>query len=208
MPEFAERRDERAAAKQARLGDAAQRALARREPPRAADPAYAFGATEAPAVVPAAPAPSRPARGAKLRKALEARGEQAFSTYVGRATDRRLERTVGSALGLRTIFTAMTARFDPEGTGGFTGDIQYDLRAADGSVRPWTITIGERHATARPGASDDAKVKVKVSVADFSRIAARRLDPVKALLGGQLDLEGDFAVASRLGEMFGEPSQF
>ena len=37
-------------------------------------------------------------------------------------------------------------------------------------------------------------------------VAARDLDPAKALLSGRLDLEGDFAVAMRLAAMFGQPS--
>ena len=47
---------------------------------------------------------------------------------------------------------------------------------------------------------------VEVGVADFVRIAGRDLDPGKALLTGRLDLEGDLALAARLGEMFGQPS--
>jgi putative sterol carrier protein len=49
-------------------------------------------------------------------------------------------------------------------------------------------------------------LKVKAGVADFVRIAGRDLDPGKALLTGRLDLEGDLALAARLGEMFGQPS--
>ena len=37
-------------------------------------------------------------------------------------------------------------------------------------------------------------------------MAARDLDAGKALLTGRLDLEGDFSLAQRLGEMFGQPA--
>ena len=40
------------------------------------------------------------------------------------------------------------------------------------------------------------------------RIAGRDLDPVKAVLTGRLELAGDFSVAMRLGEMFGQPPPF
>jgi putative sterol carrier protein len=46
---------------------------------------------------------------------------------------------------------------------------------------------------------------VKLGVADFVRMAGRDLDPGKALLTGRMDLEGDLALAARLGEMFGQP---
>jgi hypothetical protein len=37
-------------------------------------------------------------------------------------------------------------------------------------------------------------------------MAAQELDAGKALLTGRLDLEGDFSLAQRLGEMFGQPT--
>jgi putative sterol carrier protein len=58
----------------------------------------------------------------------------------------------------------------------------------------------------RPGPASAPALKLKLAVADFVRIAGRDLDPGKALLTGRLDLEGDLAVAARLGEMFGQPS--
>ena len=45
---------------------------------------------------------------------------------------------------------------------------------------------------------------LKMTVADFLRIAGQDLDPGAALLTGRLDLEGDFSLAMRLGEMFGQ----
>jgi hypothetical protein len=44
---------------------------------------------------------------------------------------------------------------------------------------------------------------MRVSVPDFVRIAAREAFPPKLLLEGALVVEGDFALAGRLGEMFG-----
>ena len=45
-----------------------------------------------------------------------------------------------------------------------------------------------------------------MSVPVFARIAAREMHPAKAMMDGQLELEGDFETASRLGEMFGAES--
>jgi putative sterol carrier protein len=139
---------------------------------------------------------------------MEVKGEQAFRSFVRRSDDRRLERTVGSATGLRTMFGLMERQFVPERAAGFTGDIQYNLRTAAGDVRAWTVTIDGTAARARPGAATDPRLKLTLTVADFVRLAGRDLDPVEALLTGRLDLEGDFAVAARLGEMFGQPGAF
>jgi len=48
-------------------------------------------------------------------------------------------------------------------------------------------------------------VTIKVGLADWVRIAGRDLDAGAALVTGRMQLEGDVLVATRLGEMFGEP---
>jgi putative sterol carrier protein len=206
MPEFAGRRVAREARKQERLAGVIERALARREPPRVVDPDYRFGPTDSggPSTVPrAASNGSVPARMA-LRRSLVRRGERAFKSYVTRSDDVRLERTVGSRQGLRVLFGLMAGAYDPERAAGFEGDIQYDLRGSDGVVRPWTVSVDPQRATIRPGRSPSPKLVLKLGIADFVRIAGGDLDPGKALLTGRLDLQGDFSVAMRLGEMFGQ----
>jgi len=104
------------------------------------------------------------------------------------------------------IFGAMTQAYEPERANGFAGALQYDLRRGDGRVVRWTVEVGPQHATARPGPAAAPALTLKLTVADFLRMAARDLDAGKALLTGRLDLEGDFSLAQRLGEMFGQPS--
>lgn len=145
-------------------------------------------------------------RGAATRAALQARGERVFCAFVARSGDRRLERTIGSRRGLHAVFAAMVARFDPGAAAGFTGDLRYELRGGDGGLRTWTVSCGAQRAEAVPRPRPDPAVTIKLGLADFVRLASGDLDPGRALLSGRLDLEGDFTVASRLGEMFGVPS--
>jgi alkanesulfonate monooxygenase SsuD/methylene tetrahydromethanopterin reductase-like flavin-dependent oxidoreductase (luciferase family)/putative sterol carrier protein len=226
MPEFAPRRAAREEAKRARLGDAPRRALERRAPRKTVARGYAFKADDngaggqATAGPAAAPAPGAGAGAvaatrrapqatvAALRRTIETRGEQAFQSFVRRSGDERLARTAGSGPGLKVLFAGMERQFVAEHAAGFTGDIQYDLRAADGTLRSWTVSIDGARATARPGAADAPKLTLTLAVADFVRIAGRDLDPIKAVLTGRLELAGDFSVAMRLGEMFGQPSGF
>jgi putative sterol carrier protein len=133
-------------------------------------------------------------------------GEVLFQRFVKRASDRRLERTVGSPRGLRFVFAQMARAYRPDRAEGWTGDIRYELTRADGTTQTWTVTCGPAGARSREGAALDPQLTLKLSVADFIRVAARDLDPAKALLSGRLDLEGDFAVALRLAAMFGQPS--
>jgi alkanesulfonate monooxygenase SsuD/methylene tetrahydromethanopterin reductase-like flavin-dependent oxidoreductase (luciferase family) len=209
MPEFAERADEADAQRAERFAPAIEAALARREPPRTADPEYAIGPVASGPPVKSAlervAGNGRP-RLTALQGLVAERGERAFQAFVRRSDDRRLERTVGSDRGLRLIFAAMAQAYVPERAGGFSGELQYRLTRSDGSVVDWTVAIEGERASSRPGPARAPALKVATGVADFVRIAGRDLDPGKALLTGRLDLEGDLALAARLGEMFGQPS--
>jgi putative sterol carrier protein len=133
-------------------------------------------------------------------------GERAFRAFVRGASDARLERTAGSDRGLRVLFAAMVHAYDPEQASGFTGELQYELRRGDGRVALWTVHADPRRATARPGPAADPALTLRTSVADFVRIAAGDLEAGRALIAGRLDLAGDFALAQRLGDMFGRPA--
>ena len=96
--------------------------------------------------------------------------------------------------------------YRPEHAAGLTGDIRYELSRSDGAVQRWTITCATAAVRVRSVAAPDPDLTIKLTVADFIRVAAGDLDPAKALLSGRLDLEGDFAIAMRLAAMFGQPS--
>jgi alkanesulfonate monooxygenase SsuD/methylene tetrahydromethanopterin reductase-like flavin-dependent oxidoreductase (luciferase family)/putative sterol carrier protein len=206
MPEFAERTEERERDKAQRLTAAVDAALARREPPRSAPADYVI----APMGSGAPPAGTRPvpanAGAPALVRRLEERGEAAFARFVRRSSDRTLERTVGSDPGLRVVFAGMTRRFRPEKAAGFSGDIQYELTPASGEGKQWVVSVQGERASARPGRATSPAVTVAMELADFVRLAGRDLDPGKALLGGKLQVAGDFNVLAKLGEMFGEPA--
>ncbi len=100
----------------------------------------------------------------------------------------------------------MAQAYEPEHAGGFTGDLQYDLRRGDGRVVQWTVTVGPQRAEVRPGPAAAPALTLSMGLADFLRMAAGDLDAGRALLTGRLDLAGDFSLAQRLGEMFGRPT--
>jgi alkanesulfonate monooxygenase SsuD/methylene tetrahydromethanopterin reductase-like flavin-dependent oxidoreductase (luciferase family)/putative sterol carrier protein len=208
MPEFARRADAADVRRAERFAPAIAAALARREPPRVADPDYSIAPV---ASGPAAsgrvraPANGRP-RSSRLQALLAGQGERAFRAFVRRSDDRRLERTAGSGPGLKVLFGAMAQAYEPDKAAGFSGDLQYDLRRADGELVSWTVTLGPEGASVRPGTANAPALTLKLGVVDFVRVAGGDLDPGKALLTGRMDMEGDLAIAARLGEMFGQPS--
>jgi putative sterol carrier protein len=129
--------------------------------------------------------------------------EQTLRAFVRRSDDRRLERTAGSRPGQRLLFAAMARRFVPSAAEGFTGDIVYALSDADGRVVHWTVSVDAARAVARRGHAPDPALVLELSRADLVRLAAGELDAGGALLDGRIDLQGDFALATRLGAMFG-----
>src|SRR4051794_4203302 len=142
----------------------------------------------------------------RLLRIVRTRGRRAFEAFVRRASDARLERIAGSRPALRLIFAAMTRAYEPDKAQGFAGELEFDLRRADGRAAHWRVSIDRRRATARPGRAAAPALTLTLTAADFLRIAARDLDAGRAVLTGRLDLAGDFSLAQRLGEMFGRPA--
>jgi putative sterol carrier protein len=218
LPHFTEGREEREAAKRERLAEVCERALARRAPARSADPDYVIEPTGEPrpaqviAAARRAPANGAGAHAGSLRAALGKRlkgaGESAFAAFVRGRSDAQLERTVGSRAGLRMIFKAMERSFVPEQANGFTGDIQYELTGSQNGARngnrDWVLRIEGDHAVAEPGRSEQPRVTFRASVPAFARIAAGEIHPAKAILEGQMEIYGDYNVAYRMPEMFGQ----
>jgi putative sterol carrier protein len=100
----------------------------------------------------------------------------------------------------------MERSFVPQKANGFSGEFQYELTGRNGD-REWMVRVenGE-HATAAPGRAANPGVTFRTSVPTFARIASGEIHPAKAMLEGDLEVHGDFELAARLGEMFGQDS--
>jgi len=227
LPHFAELAEAVEAAKRERLANACERALARRSGPRVA-PEHLVTPQGEPGGWSAAPTGSSPspvaagggsnnghAPGAvtaarvreTLRRGVRKGGDALITRAVDGRSDAAVERTVGSRAGLWTIFKGMERRFVPEKSNGFSGEVEYELRGRRG-VERWTLRIGEGRAVARRGAAAAPAVSLRMPVATFVRLAAHTTTPAREMMLNALEVEGDFTVAARLGEMFGEPSAF
>jgi putative sterol carrier protein len=217
LPKFTDGREEREAAKRERLAEACERALARRAPARSADPGYLITPRGEPAAAQVIAAARRAesngaAAGGRhgLRAAVERRlkeaGESAFSAFVRKRTDAQLTRTLGSGPGLRIMFKGLERSFVPEKANGFKGEVQYELTGLRNGTGDWVVRVENDHATVAPGRAGDPCVTFRMSVPVFARIGAQELHPAKAMMEGQLEVEGDFDAAARLGEMFGAES--
>jgi putative sterol carrier protein len=213
LPKFAPRADRVDAAKRDRLAPACKRAVERREPPREAPADYVISPDKEPRPATAVLSGSAKGRGASsngggsVGERINQFAESAFSSFIRARSDEQLDRLMGSKAGLKVAFGGMERAFVPEKSGGFNGAVQYELDGSRG-VRKWHVQIEGDRASARPGGTDEPAVTMRMTVPLFARVLAREVDPAKAMLEGRLDISGDFAVAARLGEMFGEPSRW
>jgi len=218
LPEFAEQAEAKEREKAERLAPAIEAALARRDPPRQAPPDYVIDEEADLARHRGDRRPRRPRRrapqlGTRAREALQRGGQGVLARAVRGASDRQLERRFGNRLVQRALFTGMAQRYRPIPGFGFEGDVLYELDHApdgSGSREPdrWIIRVGDGKARAVPGKSPNPTVTLRVSIPDFARIAAEVVRPPELFFSGRLDVEGNFEIASRLPEMFGEPSPF
>jgi alkanesulfonate monooxygenase SsuD/methylene tetrahydromethanopterin reductase-like flavin-dependent oxidoreductase (luciferase family)/putative sterol carrier protein len=217
LPRFTDGREEREAAKREQLAEACERALARRAPARQADPNYVITPRGEPAAAQVISAARRAeANGAAgngrhglravLGRRLQEAGESAFAAFVRGRSDAQLERTLGSTPGLRMMFKGMERAFVPEKAKGFEGEAQYELTGARNGNGEWVVRVQGDHATVTPGRAEKPVVTFRMSVPVFARIAAQEIHPAKAMMEGQLQLDGDFEAAAKLGEMFGADS--
>jgi putative sterol carrier protein len=209
LPRFAPAAEEREAEKRARLAEACERALARRAPARVAPEGYVISPADEPR-----PAYSSGVGGAagdgtagSVGDRARQLAEGAFASFVRGRSDEQLDRLMGTNTALRVLFKGMESAFVPSAAQGFAGEILYDLEA-DRGRRPWTVSIDSARAVAEPRGAEAPAVTLRTRVPVFVRIAAGQLDPARAMFEGTLEIEGDFAVAARLGDMFGQPPRF
>jgi alkanesulfonate monooxygenase SsuD/methylene tetrahydromethanopterin reductase-like flavin-dependent oxidoreductase (luciferase family)/putative sterol carrier protein len=224
LPRFADEADVREAAKLDRLAEAMEKALARRAPAQMADPAYEIAPQDEPRPAPmpaldrARPAWEVPSGGtverplvrmaaARVRTWAQRKGEAAFGAFIRGRSDEQLERTIGTTPGLRMIFKGMERNFQSAKTGGFTGDIQYELTAGD-ATRRWIVHITDEGISTRPGTSGAPAVTLRMAVPTFARIVSGEIRAALAFMEGRIELDGDFQVAAMMGEWFGQAAPF
>jgi putative sterol carrier protein len=105
------------------------------------------------------------------------------------------------------VFRGMERNFRPDKTGGFSGDIQYEL-LVDGRPRRWVVRIRSEGVEARPARSPNPALTLRMALPVFARLVSGEVPPAQAFMEGKIEIEGDFQIAVRLGEMFGQGTPF
>ena len=141
--------------------------------------------------------------GGAARTALSGRLQTGTQRLAASASDARIERMLGGATAQRALFGLMARRFDAAAAAGFDGAIVFDLGASDGTRRCWTIEVSRGQARARAGRAPDAALTIQLALPDFIRVTAGAGSFYKLIADGRVLIDGDLALAGRMGEMFG-----
>ena len=99
------------------------------------------------------------------------------------------------------IFQAMKERFAPEKTGGQTAVAQWDITAPDGT-HTRSVTMSPEGCDVTSGPADAPKVTLGMSLPNFMRFIAGKLDGMQAFMSGQLKLGGDMMFATMMQAWF------
>jgi putative sterol carrier protein len=95
---------------------------------------------------------------------------------------------------LATAFEGMAAAFQPAKAVNQNTVIQYDVTAPDGT-RSYQLTVASGTCTLAKGAPVAAKVTLTLSLPNFIRLIAGKLNGQLAFMTGKLKLSGDMGVA-------------
>lgn len=143
----------------------------------------------------------RPAE--RLRAVAARRGSAALSAVLDRGSPQLVRRTVASEAAMLVVFRGMARSLRTAARAGdLRGDLQFDLVGPRGTRRAWTVSAGPLRAVARRGPSSAPTLVLRTTPDDLLRLVSGDLDAGDALLDGRLDLEGDLALAVRMGDLF------
>ena len=99
------------------------------------------------------------------------------------------------------LIEGMPTVFNPAAAGDLQAEIQFDISGTDGGK--WVISISGGRCKVRKGESPDPSLTIKSSAEVWVKIARGEIDRPKALMQGLYQVTGDFALLSRMPQLFG-----
>lgn len=97
-------------------------------------------------------------------------------------------------------FMSLPARFKPEAAGDLKAVYYFNVTGDGGG--DYAITVADGAAKVEKAKPEKPDLTITISSADMSAIGSGELDPVAAFMTGKLQLEGDIALAMKMGDMF------
>jgi putative sterol carrier protein len=132
--------------------------------------------------------------------------QEQLGELVADRSDDEINSTItaaGTDAVLGQIFSAMQERFRADKAAGQSAVIGWEIAAPDGT-RSYQVKVADGTCTVVKDGSDDARVTLGLSLADFMRFIGGQLDGMQAFMSGKLKLQGDMMFAQTLQTWFGQ----
>ena len=102
---------------------------------------------------------------------------------------------------LDQVFEGMQQAFQPDKAAGQSAVVQWTVDAPDGT-RSRTVHIVDGTCKIEPGAADNPRLTLTLTLADFLRFVSGQLDGMQAFMSGKLKLGGDIMLAQTMQAWF------
>lgn len=130
--------------------------------------------------------------------------QEALGALVEGKTDEEINQFLsetGVTQVLDQIFNAMKDRFQPDKAAGQTAVVQWDISTPDGT-ETYQFKVDNGTCDVVKGGTDTARVTLGLSLPDFIRFIAGKLDGMQAFMSGRLKLSGDMMFAQTMQAWF------
>lgn len=102
---------------------------------------------------------------------------------------------------LGRVFDGMVARFVPGRAGGRDAVVQWKIKVGD-QTYPYGMTLTQSRITVEKGEPATPTVTLTMSLPDFLRLVAGRVNGMNAFMAGKLKVEGDLMLANSIESWF------
>jgi putative sterol carrier protein len=130
--------------------------------------------------------------------------QDALGALVEGKTDEEINaflQEAGVSTVLDQIFNAMKERFQPDKAAGQTAVVQWDISTPDGT-ESYQFKVDNGTCEINKGGTETARVTLGLSLPDFIRFVAQKLDGMQAFMSGRLKLSGDMMFAQTMQAWF------
>ncbi len=132
-----------------------------------------------------------------------------FAADVSQMPDDKLQAMLEGSMRtvlLDEVVNRMQTEFRPEAAAGMNAVFRFDLAGAKGADPDvYQVTIRDGSCVTGKGAPADRDVQIKIAALDFVKMAAGMTNGVVLYMSGRLKSEGDFALLTRLSQVFEIP---
>lgn len=96
------------------------------------------------------------------------------------------------------IINTLNSRFDADAADDLNATFQFNIEDGD----DYFIAVKDGACEVGQGENDDADVTLIMNTETFAGIATGETDGMQAFMSGQLRVEGDMMLATKIGEIF------